>query len=61
VDEDDIAGLETFDMVAYKLRTTALVENDQLHFGMIMPAVVYERIPVLAYAEGVFRRFGNLE
>jgi hypothetical protein len=51
--ENDIAGLEAFDMIACELRAAALVKNDQLHFGMIMPAVVDMRVFILPHAKGV--------
>jgi hypothetical protein len=40
-------------MVADELGAAALVENDQLHFGMIVPAVVDEWVPVFPYAKGM--------
>jgi hypothetical protein len=43
--------MKPLDMVPYELSAAALMKTDQLHFGMIMPAVVYEWIPVLPYAE----------
>ena len=51
--EDDIAGLKPFDMIAYELRAAAFVEEDQFHFRVIVPAVVDERVPVLSDAKGL--------
>ena len=53
--EDDIAGLKAFDVIAHELRAAALVENDQLHFRMVMPAVVDEGVPVFPYAKRLGR------
>ena len=58
-DEDDITGLKPFDMIAYELRTAALMEKDQLQFGVVVPAIIDERVPVFPYAEGLRRSFGD--
>jgi hypothetical protein len=52
-DEDDIAGLEAFDVIADELGAAALVKEDQFHLDMVVPAVIDERIPVFPYAEGM--------
>jgi hypothetical protein len=58
-DEDDVAGLKAFDMIAYKLCTAAFMEKDQLYFGMIMPAVINEWVPVFPDTERLSRSFGD--
>ena len=57
--QDDITGLKAFDMVSYELSATALVKKDQFHFGMIMPAIVDEWVPVLPDAERMGGRSGD--
>ena len=57
--EDDVAGLEAFDMVAHELGAAALVEDDELHLDMIVPAVVDEWIPVFPHAERLGRGPGD--
>ena len=52
-DEDDIAGLEAFDVVADELGAATLVKEDQFHFDMVVPTVVDERVPVFPHAEGL--------
>lgn len=52
-DQDDVAGLEAFDMIADELRAVAVVEDDELHFRVVVPAVIDERVPVLPDAEGM--------
>ena len=52
-DEDDIAGLEAFDVVAYKLGAAALMKEDQFHFGMVVPAVIDEWVAVFPHAKGM--------
>jgi hypothetical protein len=56
-----IAGVKTFDMIAHELGAAAPVKIDQLHFRMIMPAVVYERIPVLPDTEGMRGRLWDFQ
>ena len=58
-DEDDIAGVEAFDMIAHELGAAALVKNDQLHFGMIMPAVINEWVPVFPDTERLSGSLGD--
>ena len=60
-DEDDIAGLKAFDVVADELSTAALMKEDQFHFDMVVPAVVDERVPVFPYAERVGGGAGDFE
>jgi hypothetical protein len=42
-------------MIAYELGTAALMKNNELHLGVVVPAVVDERVPVFPYAEGMSR------
>jgi len=49
--QDDIAGMKAFDVIADELGAAALVKEDQLHFGMIMPAVIDKGIPVFPDAK----------
>ena len=58
-DEDDVAGLKAFDMIAYKLCTAAFMEKDQFHFGMIMPAVINEWVPVFPDTERLSGSLGD--
>src|SRR5579863_3648718 len=60
-DKDDIAGLKAFDVVADELGPAAVMKEDQLHFDMVVPAVIDERVPVFPHAEGVGRDAGDLE
>ena len=60
-DQDDITGLETFDVVADELGPAALMEKDQFHFDMVVPAVIDEWVPVFPHAEGVRRGAGYFE
>src|SRR6185437_8905467 len=53
--QDDVAGLETFDVIADELGAAALVENDDLILSMGRPPVVDERVPVFAHAKGMGR------
>ncbi len=55
----DVAGLKAFDMVAHELCTTAFMEKNQLHFGVIVPAVVDKRVPVFPNAKRLGRSFGD--
>lgn len=50
-EEDNVPGLEAFDMIANELGTAAMVEIDQFDFGVIMPAIVYKRLPVFPDTE----------
>ena len=58
-DEDDIAGLEAFDVIADELGAAALVKEDQFHFDMVVPSVIDERVPVFANAKGMGRCAGD--
>ena len=64
-DENDIAGLEAFDVIADKLGAAPLMKEDQFHFDMVVPAVIDERVPVFPHAKGVgwdardFEKFGS--
>ncbi len=60
-DQDDVPGLETLDMIAHELGSATLVEIDQLHFRVIMPAVIDKGIPVFPDAEGMGRGLGDFE
>ena len=59
--QDDISCLKPLDMIANKLGPAPLVEIDQLHFCMIMPAVVDEGVPVFPDTEGVGRGRGDFK
>ena len=59
--QDDIPCLEPLDMISHELRAATFVEMDQLHFGVIVPSVVYERVPVFADAKGMRGCFWDLE
>jgi len=50
-EEYDIAGLEAFDMIADELGATAMVEVNQFDLGVVMPAIVYKRLPVFPDTE----------
>lgn len=54
--QDDVTGMKPFNMITHELRAAALMKIDHLHFRVIMPAVVYEWIPVLPDAEGMSGR-----
>lgn len=60
-DEDDIAGLEAFDVIADELGAAALMKKDQFHFYVVVPAVIDERVPVFTYTEGVGGGVGDFE
>lgn len=47
----NITGMESLDMIAYELCAAAMMKIDQLHFCMVMPAVIDKRIPVFPDAE----------
>ena len=51
--KNDITGLEPLDVIADELRAVALVEDNELHFRVVVPAVIDKRVPVLPYAEGM--------
>jgi hypothetical protein len=51
--QDDITGFEPFHVVAHELGAAALLEVDQLHFGMEMPFVVDVWYEIAPDAEGV--------
>src|ERR1700722_19325164 len=53
--QNDVAGLEPLDVISDELRAIALVEDDELHFRMVVPAVIDKRVPVLPYAKGMGR------
>ena len=57
--QDDVAGIESLDMIAHELRTSALMEMDELYLGMIMPAIIDMRIPVFTDTERMCRGSGN--
>src|SRR5580704_13079084 len=50
-DQDDVTGMKALDMVADELGAAAPVEDDQLRFGVIVPAVIDKGIPVVPDAE----------
>jgi len=58
-DEDDVSGLKAFDIIADELCTAAFMEKDQLHFGMIMPAVVDVWVPVFPDTERLSGSLGD--
>lgn len=60
-DQDDIAGLKAFDVVADELGPAAVMKEDQFHFYMVMPAVIDERVPVFTDAEGMGGCAGDFE
>src|ERR1700722_13415920 len=51
--KNDVTGLEPLDVIADELRAVALVEDNELHFRVVVPAVIDKRVPVLPYAEGM--------
>src|ERR1700722_4432828 len=51
--KNDVTGLEPLDVIADELRAVALGEDNELHFRVVVPAVIDKRVPVLPYAEGM--------
>jgi len=57
--KDNIARIESLDVIPHELRTTAFVKINELDLGMIVPAIVDIRVPVFTYAERMRRSLGN--
>jgi hypothetical protein len=59
--QDNIARLEPFNAVANELRAFTFLEMYELHFRMVMPAVINMRNNILPHAERMPRAFGYFE
>jgi len=57
--QDNIARIESLDMIPHELSATAFVKVNELDLGMIMPAIVDIRVPVFPYAERMRRSLGD--
>ena len=59
--ENDVSGMETFDVIPHELCTATLVKIDEFDLGMIMPAIIDIGVPVFANAEGMSRGPGDFQ